>query len=124
MHPRRLARLNELVLQKVSSAALHLKDPGFGFVTFTAAEVSPDVSLAKIFYSVFGNDEEKASTKEALERAKPHIRSELARLENFRRVPHLLFLYDDGVERADRVNRILHTIEEQNKNGSNNSSSH
>jgi ribosome-binding factor A len=114
MHPRRLARLNELILQTVSTAALNLKDPGIGFITFTGAETSPDISIARIFYSVLGDDAAKAATAEALERAKTHIRHEVGRLENLRRVPHLVFLYDESVERADRVNRLLNSIQHEN----------
>lgn len=110
MHPRRLARLTELILQTVSQLTLNLQDPGLGFVTVTGAEVSPDVSLAKIFYSVYGTDLEKKMTAEALDRAKPRIRREVARLENLKKAPEIAFVYDDGMERADRVYRILDSI--------------
>ena len=121
MHPRRLVRLNELIQQTVSRLALTLKDPGLGFITITSCETSADISLTKVFYSVLGDPTTKEETSAALERAKPHIRSELAKLENIRRVPQILFIYDDGVERADRVNRILNTIKkEENGRAENN----
>ena len=113
MHPRRLARLNELILQTVSKAALNLKDPGIGFITFTAAETAPDVSVSRVFYSVMGDDAAKAATAEALERAKNHIRHEVGKLENLRRVPQILFVYDESVERADRVTRLLNAIQNE-----------
>jgi len=116
MHPRRQARFNELVTQTVSRLIPTLKDPELGFITITGAEVSPDVSVARIFFSVLGTDEEKEGTKKALERAKPYIRHELASLENMRKVPQLVFVFDRGVENADRVNRILHTLEQENTN--------
>jgi ribosome-binding factor A len=115
MHPRRIARINELILQTVSQEALNLKDPGLGFITFTSAEITPDVSLVRLFYSVFGTPEEKEATKEALERAKPHLRHELGKLENLRRVPNIAFVYDESVERADRVTRLLNTIQHENE---------
>src|SRR6185295_1112111 len=105
MHPRRLTRLTELIQQTVSRATLNLKDPGIGFITITGAELSQDVSTAKIFYSVLGTPLEREATAEALERAKPHIRHEVGKLENLRRVPNLIFMFDDSVERADRVNK-------------------
>jgi ribosome-binding factor A len=113
MHPRRLVRLNELLQQTVSRLALTLKDPGIGFITITGCDISKDVSVARIFYSVLGNADERLKTADALERAKTYIRSEVAKLENIRRVPQLIFVYDEAVERADRVNRILHTIEDE-----------
>ena len=115
MHPRRLARLNELIQQTISRVALSLKDPGIGFITITGSEISHDVSTAKIFYSVLGTPAEKEATAEALERAKPHIRHEVGQLENLRRVPHLIFIYDESVERADRVTRLINTINQESK---------
>jgi ribosome-binding factor A len=115
MHPRRLVRLNELILQTVSQASLNLKDPGIGFITITGAETAPDVSLVKVYYSVLGDPSTREATAEALERAKPHIRHELSQLENLRRTPQLIFIYDESVERADRVNRLLHTIHDEGK---------
>lgn len=113
MHPRRIARLNELILQTVSQSALNLKDPGVGFVTFTGAEITPDVSMVRLYYSVLGTEAEKTATAEALERAKPHLRHEIGKLENLRRVPNILFVYDQSVERADRVARLLNTIQHE-----------
>jgi ribosome-binding factor A len=115
MHPRRLVRLQELILQKVSEIILHLKDPSLGFITITGAEISHDVSVAKIFYSVLGTPFEKEATFVALERAKSYIRREVGKLENLRRVPDLVFIYDESVERAARVNQLLHSIEGEQK---------
>ena len=116
MHPRRLARLNELILQKVSQDVLNLKDPGIGFITITGAEISQDVSTARIYYSVLGTPAERAETAEALERAKPHIRHAVGQLENLRRVPHLVFLFDESVERSARISGLLNKIK-QEENG-------
>ena len=115
MHPRRLTRLNELIQQTVSQIVLGLKDPGIGFITITGADTSPDVTLVKVFYSVLGTDEEREATAAALERARPYIRHEVGQMENLRRVPDLMFVYDESVERADRVNRLLHSIETEPK---------
>jgi ribosome-binding factor A len=115
MHPRRLTRLNELIQQTVSQIVLGLKDPGIGFVTITGADTTPDVTLVKVFYSVLGTDEEREATAAALERARPYIRREVGQMENLRRVPDLMFVYDESVERADRVNRLLHSIEDEPK---------
>lgn len=113
MHPRRKARFDELICHTISRLVLTLKDPAMGFVTITGARVTEDVSTARIFYSVFGSNEEKEATKEALERAKPYIRHELAQIEHLRRVPQLVFVYDSTVEEAARVNEILHTLKEE-----------
>lgn len=115
MQPRRLERLTELIQQTVSRAVLTLKDPGLGFLTITGAEISNDLYTAKIFYSVLGTDQEKEETAAALERAKSHLRHEIGQLENLRRVPNLIFMYDHSVERADRVARLLNSIRDEKK---------
>lgn len=118
MHPRRQARFNELISQTISSLIPSLKDPALGFLTITGAEVSSDLSVAKVYYSVYGTPQEKESTKTALERAKPFIRREVAKLENMRKVPQLIFIYDDTAEKADRLNQIFNRIhEEEHDNG-------
>ncbi|OVE78338.1 ribosome-binding factor A [bacterium F11] len=123
MASRRVARLNELIQQTVSRLALKLKDPQIGFLTITGAEVSPDISFARIFYSVLGSEEDKKNTASALDRAKYHVRRELARLENLKKVPEIEFTYDETVERADRVSRLLNTIKEERKISEQNSQS-
>ncbi len=115
MHPRRLTRLNELIQQTISQLALNLKDPDIGFITITGAETTNDVTLTKVYYSVLGTPKEIKATAQALERAKSHIRREVGQLENLRRVPQIQFYYDDSVEKADRINRLMHVIEEEVK---------
>ena len=113
MHPRRLTRLNELIQQSISQEVLNLKDPGLGFVTITGAETAPDVSVTRVYYSVLGANQDREATAQAFERAKPHLRSQLGKLENLRRVPNLIFIYDETVERADRVTRLLNSIKNE-----------
>jgi len=120
MHPRRLVRLNELIRQKISKIALNLKDPGVGFVTITNSVLSKDVSSVRIFYSVLGSADEKEKTGEALDRARSLFRREVAKLENLKKVPEIIFIYDDGMEKADRIYRILDTIEKEKKGNESN----
>ena len=56
-----------------------IKDPRLGFVTVTDARVTGDLQNASIFYTVFGDDEQRASTAAALESAKGVIRSAVGR---------------------------------------------
>ena len=65
MHPRRLVRLNELVAQTVSKSILSLKDPQIGFITVMGADLSPDLAVVKIYYSVLGDQAEKETTAAA-----------------------------------------------------------
>ncbi|MCB4756498.1 MAG: 30S ribosome-binding factor RbfA [Elusimicrobia bacterium] len=113
MHPRRITRLNELILQKVSQLILKLVDPDLGLITITGAKTTADISLTRIYYSVLGEPKQREATQAALEKLKGYMRREVAQFENLRRVPQIEFLFDESVEKADRLNRLLKTIHEE-----------
>src|SRR6202012_263171 len=56
-----------------------IKDPRLGFVTITDTRITGDLREATVFYTVFGDEEERAASAAALESAKGILRSELGR---------------------------------------------
>ena len=56
-----------------------VKDPRLGFVTITEVRITGDLREATVFYTVLGDDENRASTKAALESAKGMLRSEVGK---------------------------------------------
>ena len=87
--------------------AREVHDPGIGFVTLTRVKVSPDLQVARVYYTIIGDDRVKRETKKALERAMPFLRRQLASRVRLRRVPELHFQFDESVERQDRIEKIL-----------------
>ena len=84
---RRLAeRIKVLAAEALSKA---VKDPDLGFVTFTDCRVTPDLSHAKLFYTIFGSDEEKERSKEILEQNRGRLRGEIGRGLGVRITPTL-----------------------------------
>jgi len=63
-------------------------------LTIASVEVSRDLSLAKVYFSLF-DPSEQHETKDALGRAAGFLRRQLARQMNTRSVPQLRFYYDD-----------------------------
>ena len=101
-------RVGEQIREELTQVLLReVHDPGIGFVTLTRVKVSPDLQVARIFYTVIGDDKAKRETKRALERATPFLRRKVAAAVRLRRVPELHFQYDEGIERQDRVEKIL-----------------
>jgi len=113
MSIRRQERVTELIHQEISKQIPLLKDPGLGFITVLAVRLSPDFNVAKVFYSVLGNDEEKRRTQEALERAKYALRGHLRTLENLKNTPDLLFVLDNSAEEAQKVLNVLSQLEKE-----------
>lgn len=87
-----------------------VKDPGLGFVTITQVKVTPDLQLARVFYTVLGDDKARRETERALARATSFLRRQIGARLSLRRVPVLEFKYDRSIEHQDRVERILQEL--------------
>ena len=87
-----------------------IKDPRLGFVTVTDARVTGDLQSASIFYTVLGNEEERADTAAALESAKGVIRSAVGRDLGTRITPSLEFILDGLPESAKALDTLLERV--------------
>lgn len=100
------------IIQKEVSEIIQfsLKDPKVGFITITDVRVTNDLSIAKIYVSFLGQDARKEAGMKALERSKGFIRSELAKRMSIRKVPSLVFLADDSLEKGNKIEKIITDI--------------
>lgn len=89
-----------------------IKDPRIGFVTVTGVEVTPDIRYAKIFVSVYGNEDAKGQSLEALEKAKGFVRSELGKRMRLRYTPEISFRFDTSIEHGARIMELLEKVKE------------
>jgi ribosome-binding factor A len=88
---------------------LELKDPRVGMITITDVEVTPDHKLAKVFFTVLGDETRIEETTRALGHAAGFLRSHLAHRFETRSVPQLQFVYDASVERGVRLSHLIDT---------------
>ncbi|MFN8194871.1 MAG: 30S ribosome-binding factor RbfA [Nocardioidaceae bacterium] len=86
-----------------------IKDPRLGFATVTDVRVTGDTQQATVFYTVLGDDDEKAlaGTAAALESAKGLIRSEVAKQLGMRHAPTIEFVHDALPETARHLDEVL-----------------
>jgi ribosome-binding factor A len=84
-----------------------VKDPRLGFVTVTDTRVTGDLQHATVFYTVYGDETEKASTAAALESAKGKLRSEVGKAVGIRLTPTLEFVPDAVPENAASIADLL-----------------
>ena len=106
----RAERIREDFKRETSDILRKMKDPRIGFVSVTDVEMSRDLRHAKIYVSIFGDDEAKAQTLEALHHAQGFVRSELGRRIRLRHTPEISFRLDDSIERGHRINRLLREL--------------
>lgn len=84
-----------------------IKDPRLGFVTVTDVRVTGDTQHATVFYTVFGNDDERAASAAALESARGLLRSEVGKQLGMRHTPTLEFVLDALPETAAHIEELL-----------------
>ena len=86
------------------------KDPGLGFVTIIDVKMTEDLKYAKVYYSVYGSDEEKERTAQALKRATNYIKHLLGNKVRMKYMPEITFVFDTDQEKAARIDAILKKV--------------
>jgi len=90
--------------------AREVHDPGIGFVTLTRVQVSADLQVARVFYTVLGDEQSRRRSAQALDRAAPFLRRQIGARLRLKRVPELRFQYDEGTASAGRIEQLLNEI--------------
>lgn len=110
---RKLAdRIREIAAETLER---RVKDPRLGFVTVTDARITGDLREATVFYTVYGDEGERASTAAALEKAKGLVRSEVGRQTGVRFTPTIDFVADAIPENAAHIEDLLRTARESDQ---------
>jgi ribosome-binding factor A len=107
-----MRRVNELLREVIADEVARLKDPGLGFVTITAVDTAPDLRTARVFYTVLGDEDQRESTEEALQRAAPRVRALTGSQVRLKYLPELRFVFDQSVERGLSMEQLLRDLEE------------
>jgi len=104
-------QIRQELSELLSRGAVH--DPGIGFITLTRVKVSPDLQLARVYYTTMGDEEARKQTAKALERATGFFRRQVGERLQLRRVPELKFQFDESIGHQDRVEQILRDLHEE-----------
>jgi ribosome-binding factor A len=92
-----------------------LRDPRLGFVTITDVRVTGDLQNATVFYTVYGNDQDRKDTAAALKAATGMLRSEVGRNLGIRLTPTLEFIEDELPENAAHLSELLNEARERDE---------
>ena len=79
----------------------------------TAVDVATDLKTCKAYISILGNEEEKAETMKALEKAEGFIRRSLAANLNLRNTPEIRFVEDDSIEYGVNMSELIDKVIEK-----------
>lgn len=107
----RRQRVQDFLREEISMIIQReIKDPGLGFITIIDVKMTEDLKYAKVYYSVFGSEEEKERTAQALKRATSYIKHLLGDKMRMKYMPEITFAYDTDQERAARIDEILKKV--------------
>ncbi len=112
---RKIERVNSLFREEISDLLRReVKDPRLsGVFSITEVIISQDLRHANIYVSMMGSEEEKKGVMSGLESASGFIRRELAHRLKMRRIPELIFVRDDSIERGTRLLKLLDEVSEK-----------
>ena len=111
MNFKRATRVAELLREVISEIiTTQLKDPAVGMVTITRVKLSDDLKNARVYFSAFGNEQQRQNTIAGLQRAADFIRAEAAHRVNLRHAPSLQFVYDDTLDYVENIENLLKKI--------------
>jgi ribosome-binding factor A len=107
----RTERVGDQIRAELASLlAREVHDPGIGFITLTRVQVSPDLQQARVMYTTLGDDQARAGSARALERAAPFLRRQIGARLRLKRTPELRFVYDESVAGQDRIEQLLNEL--------------
>ncbi len=116
---RRTHRVAEAIRRVTSEIVQrHLKDPRIkGFITVTKVEVTQDLRLARIYYSVLGDEKKKKLIAEGLKSAKNFIRRRIGDELKLRYAPDISLVIDKSLEYKERIDKVLKKIHKEVEDG-------
>ena len=111
--PEKIADLLKREVSKILNQ--EVKDPRLQNINITAVRVTDDIGIAYIFYTIIGKSIKKDESKidnTILSKLSGMIRSKLSKIVEIRRVPKIIFKFDESIEYSENIEKLLKTIKE------------
>ncbi len=104
-------RVGDQILREISNLLLRkVRDPRLKGVSLTDVRMSKDLRHAYVYYSLFGQDEQKKEAQAGFESAKGFIRKEIGERVHLKYIPDIQFKYDTSLEYGQKMERLLEKI--------------
>jgi len=104
----RAQRVAETIHKEISSLLIKgLKDPRIGFITITSVDVTSDLSIAKVYYTLMASQGDRKETQAGLNSCASYVRQQIGKVLRLRHIPEVRFFYDESVEYGQRIEQLL-----------------
>lgn len=111
----RTERLASVIQKDLGTILQQNYQPSGAFITVTQVRVTADLSIAKVYLSVFTQDRDPQTIYQFIDDNQDKIRYELAaKIKNqVRRIPELLFFEDDTAEYVNKMEQLFSKVRKQ-----------
>ena len=111
----RADRVSGLIQEALSSLLKKsIHDPRLHMATITKVKMSPDLKLARIYFTIYGGDNKSEAAAEGFESARGFIKRHLASRLGLRYMPELHFFYDESFDYGSHIDQLLKKITSDN----------
>jgi ribosome-binding factor A len=114
MSSNRAEKVSDLLKKEISLIITNeIKDPRLQNINITAVKVSDDIGIASVFYSIIGESIHKSDSKiddRILKKFSGMIRSNLAKKIKIRRIPKIIFRFDESIEYSENIEKLLRNL--------------
>ena len=114
MSSNRPEKIADLLKKEVSLILSHeVKDPRLQNMNITAVKVTDDIGIAYVYYTIIGKSIKKNESKvknDVLIKLSGMLRSKISKLIEIRRVPKIIFKFDESIEYSENIERLLKNI--------------
>lgn len=109
MKPYTRAERVSIKIQQVITELLSKKmqDPRMEMATISGVKMSPDLSLAYVYVTVFGDKKRIRETLKGFQKSKGFIKKRIAPELGLRVMPDLRFIHDDSFDEAARLDALI-----------------
>ena len=114
MASNRAEKVSDLLKKEISLIITNeIKDPRLQNINITAVKASDDIGIATVFYSIIGESIHKSDSKiddRILKKFSGMIRSNLAKKIQIRRIPKIIFRFDESIEYSENIEKLLRNL--------------
>lgn len=109
----RIKRLESDVTREISFLLqTEVKDPIIKNIVITGCSITNDLSFAKVYYTILGDEtlEERTEINKSLKKASSYIRGQLSNKIDIRHTPEIQFIYDNSIEYGIKIEEKIESL--------------
>ena len=107
----RVPKIEDFLKKEISQIiSSQVQDQRYKLFNIVDVKCSSDLGVATVFFTIINGDKTSAPEKKSLEKFSSMVRSKLSKFMQIRRVPKLIFKYDESLERYNNIDSLLSSI--------------